>query len=385
MPRTPLAWRNLLHEGPRTLVAVAGVAFAVILIFVQLGFFIAIWRTATLIYDRLDFDLALLSVEYVDLNRPGTIPRERLAAVRGLSEVRAVRPLAVGIHGWRNPEDPLRRRRNLLILAVDPNDSPFRHPELTPERVSLLNRPGAVFLDRLSHRNFGRHIVVGETETDLGLERVTVEGRFTLGSGFAADGLVITSLRTLAHVFGPPAGETVSLGLIKLAEDADAATARRVAAQLRSLLPVDVRVVTRQELEDQERTTWVWKRSLGKIFVLGLVIAFLVGVVFVYQVIASDIGNKLGEYATLKAMGYSDSYLGGVVLQQAVLLALFSFGPGIVVAEALYWLMRRYANLPVTLTMTMAALVLGLTVTMCCLSGLFALRKVRSADPADLF
>jgi putative ABC transport system permease protein len=384
MPRTPLAWRNLVHEGPRTLVAVAGVAFAVILIFVQLGFFVAMWRTATLIYDRLDFDLALLSVEYVDLNRPGWVPRERLMAVRALPEMDAVRPLAVGIHGWRNPDDPLRRRRNLLILAVDPNDSPFDHPELTADRVRMLQESGAVFLDRLSHRNFGHNFVPGETESDLGLDRVHVEGRFTLGSGFAADGLVITSLATLARVFGR-SDDAVSLGLIKLAGGADEATARRVAERLRPLLPRDVQVATHRELTDRERTTWIWQRSLGKIFVLGLAIAFLVGVVFVYQVIASDIGNKLSEYATLKAMGYSDLYLSGVVLQQAVLLAVFGFGPGIIVAEAFYWLMRRYANLPVTLTGPMALFVLGLAVAMCCVSGLFALRKVRSADPADLF
>jgi putative ABC transport system permease protein len=385
MSRTPLAWRNLMHERPRTLVAVAGVAFAVTLIFVQLGFFVAVRRTATLVYDHLDFDLALLSVEYLDLNRPGAVPRDRLVAARALPAVRDVLPLAVGIHGWRNPEDPLRRRRNLLILAVDPNDPPFRHPELTPERVALLHRPGAVFLDRLSHPNFGRHIAAGETETDLGLERVRVEGRFTLGSGFAADGLVVTGLRTFADILGPPAGEQVSLGLIQLADDADPDSARRAADQFRALLPGDVKVLTRDELEDQERTTWVWKRSLGKIFVMGLAIAFLVGVVFVYQVIASDIGARLGEYATLKAMGYSDAYLGGVVLQQAVLLALFGFVPGVAAAAGLYFLMRLLANLPVSLSGPMVGFVLGLTVAMCCLSGLFALRKVRSADPADLF
>src|SRR5437773_2771849 len=103
MPRTPLAWHNLLHDRPRTLVAAAGVAFAVLLLFVQLGFFVAVWRTATLLYDRLDFDLALTSVEYLDLFRPGSFPRARLAAVRALPEVRDVRPLSVGINTWRNP------------------------------------------------------------------------------------------------------------------------------------------------------------------------------------------------------------------------------------------------------------------------------------------
>src|SRR5436305_13282368 len=95
MRRTPLAWLNLLHERTRTLVAVAGVAFAARLIFVQLGFLGAARATATLIYDRLDFDVAVLSAEYQDLVRAGTFPRDRLPRVRALPEVAGVRSLSV--------------------------------------------------------------------------------------------------------------------------------------------------------------------------------------------------------------------------------------------------------------------------------------------------
>jgi putative ABC transport system permease protein len=142
---------------------------------------------------------------------------------------------------------------------------------------------------------------------------------------------------------------------------------------------------TRSELESLERTTWVWRRSLGKIFVMGLALAFVVGVVFVYQVIASDIGNRLAEFATLKAMGYSDGYLAGVVLRQAVLLAVFGFAPGLFVAGMLYALMRQAAGLPVELTWPLIGGVLATAIVMCCLSALMAVRKVRAADPADLF
>src|SRR5947208_2873047 len=132
--RTPLAWRNLLHEWTRTLVAVAGAAFAVLLLFAQLGFFLAVRNTATLVYAALDFYLAVLSTEYLDLLRPGSVPPERLAALRAWPGVAAVRPLLVGVHYWRNPNDPARGRRNIMLLGVDPDDPPFRHPELTPDR-----------------------------------------------------------------------------------------------------------------------------------------------------------------------------------------------------------------------------------------------------------
>src|SRR5437868_12926892 len=105
MKRTPLARLNLLHERTRTLVAVAGVAFAALLIFVQLGFLGAVRATATLIYDRLDFDVAVLSTEYQDLVRAGTFPRDRLPRVHGLPGVVAVRPLSVWGIQWLNAED----------------------------------------------------------------------------------------------------------------------------------------------------------------------------------------------------------------------------------------------------------------------------------------
>jgi putative ABC transport system permease protein len=383
--RTPLAWHNLLHERTRTLVAVAGVAFAVLLIFVQLGFFLAVRNTATLISDALDFDLALVSSEYLDILRPGSFPLERLTAAHGWAGVREVRPLSVGIHGWRNPEDPGRARRNLLVLGVAPDDPPFRHAELTPEQVAVLGRPNAVLMDRKSRPEFGTAIVPGRTETDLARTKVRVMGRYSLGSGFGADGMVITSRRTFASVFGPAAARSVSLGLIRLAGGASPADVNDLAARVRPTLPPDVMLFTRAELESRERATWVWKRSLGKIFVMGLGLAFAVGVVFVYQVIASDIGNRLAEFATLKAMGYSDRYLGGVVLRQAALLAVFGFVPGVAVAGVLYALMRQAAGLPVELSWPLAAGVLAAAVGMCCLSALMAVRKVRAADPADLF
>jgi len=383
--RTPLAWHNLLHERTRTVVAVAGVAFAVLLIFVQLGFFLAVRSTATMIYDALDFDLALVSSEYLDILRPGSFPRERLTAARGWAGVRQVRPLSVGIHGWRNPEDADRVRRNLLVLGVDPGDPPFHHPELMPEHVAVLGRPNAVLMDRKSRPEFGVAVVPGETETDLALTKVRVMGQYSLGSGFGADGMVITSRRTFASVFGPAAGRSVSLGLIRLADGASPAEVNDLAVRVRPSLPPDVRLFTRSELESLERTTWVWRRSLGKIFVMGLALAFVVGVVFVYQVIASDIGNRLAEFATLKAMGYSDGYLAGVVLRQAVLLAVFGFAPGLFVAGMLYALMRQAASLPVELTWPLIGGVLATAIVMCCLSALMAVRKVRAADPADLF
>jgi putative ABC transport system permease protein len=362
----------------RTLAAIAGVAFAALLIFVQLGFLGSIRATATIVYAKLPFDVAITSANYLSFARPGRFPRDRLTRVQEVSGVTAVRPLQIGLQQWLNPVT--QTRRGIFVLGVDPADSPFDPAVLPTELVARLRQPDTVLMDRRSRPEFGPQEV--GTETAMGVLPVRVVGNFELGTGFAADGMVVVSSDTFARAFGSALGQMVSLGLVQLADPADAGPA---ADRLNDLLPEDVRAVTQAELFAEEEKHWTWDTSLGNIFIMGVALAFVVGVVFVYQVMASDIGNRLGEYATLKAMGYTDRYISGVVLQQAVMLAVAGYVPGYLAAEGVYAVLRARAKLPIAMTLPVAGEVLALAVAMCAVSGVLALRKVRSADPADLF
>jgi putative ABC transport system permease protein len=390
--KTPLAWLNLRHDIARTFVAIAGVGFAALLIFIQLGFLGACITSATLIYDRLDFDLAIGSPEYVDLMRGGTIPRVRLTQAWELPGVKSVRPLSLYIHLWRNPEAADRRRRNILILGIDPRENIIRHPQLDSDTIARLLRPNTVLLDRRSRPEFfGPHIVAGDSTnpdadfTDLALVPVDVVGRFELGTGFGADGMVVTSEATFAAINGSHWAEQVTLGLVRIENGRDPEVANAAQHHLAQLLPEDVRIWTRDELLGGERRHWAWGTPLGKIFVAGAGLAFVIGVILVYQVIAGDISRRLAEYATLKAMGYSNGYLSGVVLHQAVYLGIAGYVPGLAVAAIVFPIASRMALLPIALNFDVAAIVLILTVVMCAASGWFALRKLHGADPADLF
>jgi putative ABC transport system permease protein len=390
--RTPLAWLNLRRDLGRTLVAVAGVAFAALLIFVQLGFLSACWTSATLIYDRLDFDLVVGSPEYVDLMRAGTIPRSRLAQIWAVPGVQSVRPLSVGIHLWRNPDELDRRRRNILVLGIDPRENVFAHPEMPADKLGRLARPDSVLLDKKSRPEFfGERIVLGNDEsldsqrTDLALLPVQVVDRFEIGTGLAADGLVVTSESTFARIFGSVWESSVSLGLIRIENGRIAGVAAAARQRLAELLPDDVAIWTRDQLLDQERKHWIWEMPIGKIFVFGAVLAFVIGVILVYQVMAGDVARRLAEYATLKAMGWDNDYLGGVVLRQALYLGLAGFIPGLITAALIFPVISRLAFLPIALSTGVTILVLLLTLAMCAASGWLALRKLHAADPADLF
>jgi putative ABC transport system permease protein len=388
-----LARANLAHQRARTIISVVGVAFTVVLMFMQLGFLGAVNRTSTLLYDLLEFDLLLVSSEYLNLARSSNFPRSRLTQARSAAGVKDVLPLSAGIGTWRDPRPrQVRPSWTILVLAVEPaslgrlfrggGPTVFGSPQERAERQTALSRLDAVVLDRSSWPEYGdpqtrRPGAVNE----LNGRRVEVVGDIEMGTGFAFNGLVMTSEETFVRV-GAGTPDRTTFGLVKLAPGASPAA---VAAQLKRLLPPDVHVLSRAQINAREREYWRTKTAAGQFFSVGVALAVVVGVVFVYQMLAGDISKHLPEYATVKALGYRRGYLGRVVLYQGVLLALVGYLPGLLTALAGYALTRGQARVPIGMTGLRALLVLALTVAMCGAAALLAVRKVHSADPADLF
>jgi putative ABC transport system permease protein len=378
---------NLLHQKLRTLIALIGVAFSTILIFMQLGFYGSASVTATVFIDKLDFDLILLSPDYLDINRPGSFAHNLLARANAVDGVQGAVPLYVAGNWWRivdvdegKPGLMNGRRRGIMVVGFNPVDQPLLLPNLA-EQLSLIMIPGQVLIDTETRAYFKqRNVGLG---TDLGLTHVRIAGEFTIGSGYGADGIVLMSDRSFASVFGGSALNQVNLGLIKLKRGADADIS---AAALRALFAATgIKVLTRPAMEAKERDYWLNKTAVGKIFTIGVLVALMVGTVFVYQVISSDITQRFAEYAALKAIGYGNSYLAYVVLQQAVLYGVLGYVPGLALSLLLYEWGGAAAALPISMNWERAGVVLLLSVAMCAVSGLFAVKKVRTADPADLF
>ena len=382
--KTPLAWLNLAHSKMRTAAAVAGVTFAVMLLFMQLGFLGSVKATAVTIYDALDFDLVIRSRRYLRLADTRVFPRSRLYQAASQPGVLRVSPFQVGLNQWRNPADGSKRR---IMTLGKPQDPVFGIEEIQ-RKSALLTAPEFVLIDRRSRREFGprdqKQFGDGDvgTETEIAGQRVRIVGHFALGAGFEADGAILVGDRGFRRIQPGRSPGDVSLGLVKLEPGVDAEAA---AARLQEALPEDVTVLTRAEVIAFELHCWVDEMSVGVIFQLGVVVALAVGIAIVYQVLSSDVINHLAEYATLKAVGYSDAFLRKVILQQAIVLAVLGFLPGLVISQVLYRVTTRVANVEVAMNVPRVVFVLALAVAMCMVSGLGAMRKVRSADPADLF
>ena len=219
-------------------------------------------------------------------------------------------------------------------------------------------------------------------ETELNGIKIRVGGLFHLGVSFAAYGNVITSDTTYLHLFPRSSVSKVKLGLVKLKKNANI---KQVRQNLEAALPDDVRIYTVPDFEAAEKAYWAKTTPIGFVFGFGVIIAFLVGTMVVYQIMYSDVATHLPQYATLKAMGYRDRYLVGVLVQESLILAICGYIPAFTVSWLIYKLAAYLTLLPIYMTFQRSILVFTLTVTMCLISGLTAIRKLQSADPADVF
>ncbi len=383
----PLPWLQLTREKPRLLVALAGVAFANLLLFIQFGLRDSLYDTAVQIHRHLQADLVLVNPgvnNLIDINYPNqSIAKRRLEQVRAFEGIKSVSPLYSAFVVWKNPET--RRSRPLIVFGFEPDKPAFALPEVT-QQLDKLKLPDAVLFDRSSRLEFGpvaREFEQGKrVTTEVNNRKIKVAGLFTLGgSVFSSDGLLMTSELNFRRITSRSLDKP-SLGLIKLEPGVDA---QRVRARLASYLPGDVAVMTLEDFVNLEKKYWQDSSSIGYTFTLGAILGFIVGSVIVYQVLYSDVSTHLGEYATLKAMGYTNIYLLGIVFQEALLLSILGYIPGFFLSLGIYSLIVQSARLPIAMELGRAIIVFFLTVLMCILAGVLAVRKLREADPADIY
>lgn len=379
----PLAWLLLTRQPVRLAVALAGISFAGILMFMQLGFRDGLFDASVTIHKEFDADLVLISPRTISSVSMSGFPRRRLVQSLADSEVAGITPVNWNLMIWRNPEN--RSTRSILAIGFEPNDPLFLDPELKI-KAQALTQQGRVLFDEQSREEFGP---VGEwfregrtVETEVDGKRVRVAGLVGLGPSFGADGNLITSRETFLRLRpGTPPG-SIEVGLIRVTPGADPVA---VQARLQALLPQDVSVLTKSEFEEAEKDYWRSSTAIGFIFTLGAGMGFVVGCVIVYQILYSDVSDHLPEYATLMAMGYPLRSLLGVVAREGLLLAMLGYLPAYGVGQGLYALVRAATKLPVEMNTTRAVVVFSLILVMCMGSATMAMRRLADADPAEIF
>jgi putative ABC transport system permease protein len=382
--RTPLGWLQLTHHKSRFAVAIAGVAFADILILLQLGFQGALFNSATRLHKMLDADVVIYSPQALNFTAMSTFPRRRLFQAMDVTGVQSVDAMYVSPITWKNPQT--REKKSLLIIGFNPDRPAFNFPEVN-RQLDRIKQPDVLLFDSETRGTYDRviaDVIAGKTvTTEIDRRTISIGGVFKLGSSFGADGHLMTSQENYLRLRPRQSQSDINVGLVKVKPGYDP---QQVAATLTAYLPKsDVRVLTQAEFTNFERSYWSGATPIGFIFNIGATMGFIVGVIIVYQVLSTDVNSHLKEYATFKAMGYSNSYLLGIVFEEALILAIAGFIPGLLISLGLYQIVALGTNLPVAMTVLTATQVIVSTLTMCTISGVVATSKVQAADPADMF
>jgi len=381
--KIPLSWLLLTRQPARLAVALAGISFAGILMFMQFGFRDGLFDASITVHKLFDTDLVLISPRSSNSVSMAGFPRRRLVQTLADPDVAGITPVHWNLVLWRNPKDL--STRSILALGFEPGDPLFTDPGLAA-KAKVLNQRGRVLFDELSRPEFGpvaEWFREGRTvESEIGGKRVRVGGLVALGVSFGADGNILTSSETYLQLLPNTPPGSIEVGLIRLRPGSDPAV---VIKRLKDSLPEDVNVLTKQGFMDFEKDYWRSSTAIGFIFTLGAAMGFIVGCVIVYQILYSDVSDHLPEYATLMAMGYRLPTLLGVVAREGLLLALLGYLPAYAAGQGLYSLVRSATRLPVYMDTPRAVLVFSLILVMCMGSAGMAMRRLGDADPAEIF
>jgi len=388
--KTPLARKNLTHNVRRLAVALAGIGFAVVLMFMQLGFRNALFYSTVKIVTDMDADMLLINRARYTLPARLSFDFKRILQARSCPGVAAVYPIYTETFGTEWKPEGGGKPYSIRVIAFDPDDPVFLTAEVRSQ-VSALRQPDVALIDSRSKNQYGIPSTLEQLRRQTGAEladhSIHLAGTFPMGTDFVNDGNLIMSSANLARFFplralGADPLSMVDLGIVKIQQDADL---HAVHQELRRRFAgTELSVYLKSDLIDKEIRFWDRSTPIGYIFSVGTIMGFVVGMIICYQIIYSEIADHMPEFATLKAMGYRNRFFIGLVLQMSLYLSLIGYVPGLIGSWILYRGLAESTGLLLELNFFHAALVLVLTLGMCMASGCMAMRKLLDADPVEL-
>jgi putative ABC transport system permease protein len=345
-----------------------------VLVAVQLGLYLGARNIIVAMIERSEGDLWVMAYGTKNFEEGQPInARERFTALSVPGVAKAV-PLIVSFTDWRKPSGG---STLVVVIGSDAEDGGLRPWNVVEGDVSGLGARDAVIIDKTYLADLGVSNV-GDT-AQIGASRVRISG-FTDGiRSFTVSPYVFTTTNRARSLLDMPA-DMITYVLVKLEPGADPEAVRKL---LREKVP-DSEVLTKAEFRDRSLNHWLFATGAGVALIGGAILGLVVGTVIVAQTLYSSTKDHINEFATLRALGSSSGYIHRVILAQAALSAVLGYALGMVIALTVVYLSERTA-LPIVMTPSLAALLLGLTVAMCAVSALSAIGKVMRIDPAVVF
>ena len=383
--RTPLGWLQLTHSKSRFVVASAGVGIAVLLVFMQLGFMNMLFDATTVIHKQFATDLVMMSADAEGIvPESGNFSRRRLVQAAGVPGVQDWAEVYIGTLTWTKPSD--RTVGQIVVFGV-PTDARVFADYALDAQMPLLRTSGTLLIDegsRGDYSAFFARIAAGERPlVKLAGETATAIGTFRFGASFGTEAYGIVSRETFLQLDRSRHPGVINMGLLTVRPGldlnviADAVTMAVGAAEVKVWTMPDFIKVSRDLLKVNS--------PIATVFTFGVIVGLFVGAVIVVQILTSDVQDHLAEYATFKAMGFRNGYLLGIVYEQSAILTVFGFLPALLLSFVLYRLVGAAVAMDMIMTWSRVIWVFLLTAGMCLIAGTIAMRRIYSADPAEVF
>ncbi len=370
-----LAWKILLDDKARFATTVSGVAFAVALVYVQVGLFVGLLASASITIDRTDADLWVTAHNTPNVDLSNAFPETYVGRVRSVPGVDRADNLIVWFATVALPGGA---KESVILYALRDFarwNLPWKVLEGDPED---LRRGPYVFLDESATRRFGT-FAVGDHREFSG-HRLKIIGRTEEARSFTTSPIAFLDYR-LAQTLAPDELEKrTTYILVKLEPGADPSS---VAAEIRRRLPY-YDVHTRAEWSKLSRDYWVESTGLGLTMFLTVSLGCLVGVIVVAQTLYTSTTEHLGEFATVKAIGGRDRTIYGVILEQASIAACLGYAMGTAATLALVPVLAKI-DMPLVVRADQAALIFAGTLGLCLLASAWSFRRISNIDPAIVF
>jgi ABC-type transport system, involved in lipoprotein release, permease component len=384
-----LAYQQLTHRGAKLIGALLGVTVAVVLMFTQLGFKGALYDSAVAVAEAFNGEIVMTSSDFQTMSfNPPWMARALLYEARTVEGVASAAPFYGSTVQVVNPVDG-----NFLttwLYAFDPMQPVFTLPDVNNNLYHISMAQTAI-IDRGSRNELGVLATeVAETgRLDLvlpasaaGVQFVfTMAGTFKIGPTINVDGNIITSDLNYYRYLRVPL-DRVSLGVVRVAPGYDPDAVRDA---LERKFGNRARIFIKSDFMDNEIDFYATKTPIGFIFNAGLAVGVFVGIVFIVQVLHGIISDNIREYATLRAIGYKQVFFVQLVAIIAVSIAVVTYLPSTLMALLIYHVASSFTKLPLNLKTSYLVEIFVLVVVMGLVATFVTTKKLKQADPVDLF
>jgi putative ABC transport system permease protein len=371
-----IAYRNLFHDRMSLIVTLVGIVFSVVLVAIQCGLYLGSESKIATVLDKAYADLWVVPIGTKSFDDPSLMTgREKYAAL-STPGVQSVEEMVVNFAAWRKPGGG---KKAFILVGLDWANGGTKPWNLAEGTIDDLAAPDSVAVDRSYLKDLGIDGIGANAE--INGQRVQVTAITSKIRSFTTLPYVFTPI-TRARTFAGASPEQSTYQLVTIQPGADLEAVR---ASLAARLP-DTEVLTHEEFRKRSLNYWMFNTGAGAALIMGAALGIIVGVVIVAQTLYASTKDHLNEFATLRALGASASYIHAVILIQALLSAVMGYIAGMALALlVVYGLASRSASLTVVMTPKLAAYLFALTLGMCIIAAISAIAKVTRIDPAGVF